>query len=111
MIIPPGTIADPFRPLNGPEQLKAGSFDANKVRAINLLMDEGKDRVDLTGLGKLNEGLVSFQGMGTTEVRYIDPAGRSVVDRWQRIDVGHSDKYEARCRKCFVPHADAPTPP
>ena len=26
------------------------------------------------------------------------------------VEVGASDKYEARCRKCFVPHADAPTP-
>ena len=25
------------------------------------------------------------------------------------VDVGASDKYEARCRKCFVPHSDAPT--
>ena len=25
------------------------------------------------------------------------------------VEVGASDKYEARCRKCFVPHADAPT--
>jgi len=26
-----------------------------------------------------------------------------------RVEVGASDKYEARCRKCFVPHSDAPT--
>ena len=26
-----------------------------------------------------------------------------------RVEVGASDKYEARCRQCFVPHADAPT--
>lgn len=26
-----------------------------------------------------------------------------------RVEVGASDKYEARCRKCFVPHADTPT--
>jgi thymidine kinase len=25
------------------------------------------------------------------------------------VEVGASDKYEARCRKCFVPHADTPT--
>ena len=25
------------------------------------------------------------------------------------VEVGASDKYEARCRKCFVPHADSPT--
>ena len=27
----------------------------------------------------------------------------------ERVAVGASDKYEARCRDCFVPHADAPT--
>jgi thymidine kinase len=27
----------------------------------------------------------------------------------ERVEVGASDKYEARCRRCFVPHADAPT--
>ena len=27
----------------------------------------------------------------------------------ERVAVGASDKYEARCRQCFVPHADAPT--
>ena len=27
----------------------------------------------------------------------------------EQVEVGASDKYEARCRTCFVPHADAPT--
>jgi thymidine kinase len=27
----------------------------------------------------------------------------------ERVAVGASDKYEARCRACFIPHADAPT--
>ena len=30
-------------------------------------------------------------------------------DSSKRVEVGASDKYEARCRKCFVPHSDAPT--
>jgi len=30
-------------------------------------------------------------------------------DSTARVEVGASDKYEARCRDCFVPHADAPT--
>ena len=30
-------------------------------------------------------------------------------DSEERVAVGASDKYEARCRRCFVPHADAPT--
>lgn len=25
------------------------------------------------------------------------------------VEVGAADKYEARCRRCFVPHADTPT--
>ena len=32
------------------------------------------------------------------------------VESDSRVEVGAADKYEARCRKCFVPHADAPTP-
>src|SRR5690606_39108717 len=32
------------------------------------------------------------------------------VESDERVEVGAADKYEARCRKCFVPHADAPTP-
>jgi thymidine kinase len=27
----------------------------------------------------------------------------------ERVAVGATGMYEARCRKCFVPHADAPT--
>ena len=27
----------------------------------------------------------------------------------ERVAVGAADKYEARCRRCFVPHVDAPT--
>ena len=30
-------------------------------------------------------------------------------NRTARVEVGASDKYEARCRKCFVPHSDTPT--
>ncbi|HJT67324.1 MAG TPA: thymidine kinase [Pyrinomonadaceae bacterium] len=30
-------------------------------------------------------------------------------DSDERVAVGAADKYEARCRRCFVPHADAPT--
>jgi thymidine kinase len=27
----------------------------------------------------------------------------------ERVAVGGEGMYEARCRKCFVPHADSPT--
>lgn len=33
------------------------------------------------------------------------------VESEARVEVGAADKYEARCRKCFIPHADAPTSP
>ncbi|MGE3467717.1 MAG: thymidine kinase, partial [Pyrinomonadaceae bacterium] len=32
------------------------------------------------------------------------------VESEARVEVGAADKYEARCRQCFIPHADAPTP-
>ena len=31
------------------------------------------------------------------------------VESDSRVEVGASDKYEARCRQCFVPHADKPS--
>ncbi len=32
-----------------------------------------------------------------------------IVEVEGRVVVGAADAYEARCRRCFVPHADAPT--
>jgi thymidine kinase len=31
------------------------------------------------------------------------------VESESRVEVGASDKYEARCRRCFVPHSDSAT--
>ncbi len=44
-------------------------------------------------------------------VRCGQPANYSqrIVEAAGRVVVGASDAYEARCRRCFVPHADAPT--
>ncbi|MCP9493082.1 MAG: thymidine kinase [Pyrinomonadaceae bacterium MAG19_C2-C3] len=44
-------------------------------------------------------------------VRCGQPANYSqrIVESEERVAVGASDMYEARCRRCFVPHADAPT--
>ena len=44
-------------------------------------------------------------------VRCGQPANYSqrIVEVEGRVVVGASDAYEARCRRCFVPHADAPT--
>jgi thymidine kinase len=44
-------------------------------------------------------------------VRCGQPANYSqrTFDSEELVAVGASDRYEARCRRCFVPHADAPT--
>ncbi len=44
-------------------------------------------------------------------VRCGQPANYSqrTVETKERVAVGASDMYEARCRRCFVPHADVPT--
>ncbi|MBA3241913.1 MAG: thymidine kinase [Acidobacteria bacterium] len=44
-------------------------------------------------------------------VRCGQPANFSqrIAEVEGRVVVGASDTYEARCRRCFVPHADAPT--
>jgi len=44
-------------------------------------------------------------------VRCGQPANYSqrIVEREERVAVGAADMYEARCRRCFVPHADTPT--
>jgi thymidine kinase len=44
-------------------------------------------------------------------VRCGQPANYSqrIVEVEGRVVVGASEAYEARCRRCFVPHADAPT--
>ena len=44
-------------------------------------------------------------------VRCGQPANYSqrIVDVEGQVVVGAANEYEARCRRCFVPHADAPT--
>lgn len=44
-------------------------------------------------------------------VRCGQPANYSqrTFDSEERVAVGAGNMYEARCRRCFVPHADAPT--
>src|ERR1051326_9560320 len=44
-------------------------------------------------------------------VRCGQPANYSqrTFESEERVAVGAGDRYEARCRRCFVPHADAPT--
>ena len=44
-------------------------------------------------------------------VRCGQPANYSqrIFESEERVAVGAAGMYEARCRQCFVPHADAPT--
>jgi thymidine kinase len=44
-------------------------------------------------------------------VRCGQPANYSqrIINVEGQVVVGAGDSYEARCRRCFVPHADAPT--
>ncbi len=44
-------------------------------------------------------------------VRCGQPANYSqrIFESEERVAVGAGNMYEARCRRCFVPHADAPT--
>jgi thymidine kinase len=44
-------------------------------------------------------------------VRCGEPANYSqrIIEAEGQVVVGASDAYEARCRRCFVPHADRPT--
>jgi len=97
-------------------------FDMQIVDAVNALANRGV-RVIIAGLdqdfmGKPFEPmpqLLSIAEFITKThaicVRCGETANYSqrTVESEARVEVGASDKYEARCRKCFVPHADAPT--
>jgi len=97
-------------------------FDMAIVDAVNSLAEQGK-RVIVAGLDQDYTGkpfepmpqLLSVAEFITKThaicVRCGGTANYSqrTVESDARVEVGASDKYEARCRKCFVPHADAPT--
>lgn len=97
-------------------------FDMALVDVVNRLAAEGK-RVIIAGLDQDYTGrpfepmpqLLSIAEFITKThaicVRCGSTANYSqrTVESDARVEVGASDKYEARCRKCFVPHADAPT--
>ena len=98
-------------------------FDMALVDAVNKLACEGK-RVIIAGLDQDYTGkpfepmpqLLSVAEFITKThaicVRCGSTANYSqrTVESDARVEVGASDKYEARCRKCFVPHSDTPTP-
>jgi len=97
-------------------------FDMEIVEAVNRLAREGK-RVIIAGLDQDYTGkpfepmpqLLSIAEFITkTHAICVKCGGTAnysqrTVESEERVEVGASDKYEARCRKCFVPHSDAPT--
>src|SRR5580765_4009382 len=97
-------------------------FDQDLPTVVNELADRGK-RVSVAGLdqdylGKPFEPMPQLLAIAEyiTKTHAIcmkcgQPANYSqrTFESEERVAVGASDKYEARCRACFVPHADAPT--
>ncbi|HEY0659416.1 MAG TPA: thymidine kinase [Pyrinomonadaceae bacterium] len=97
-------------------------FDAAIVEAVNQLANDGK-RVIIAGLDQDYTGkpfepmpqLLSVAEFITKTHAICVKCGNTAnysqrtSDSKERVEVGASDKYEARCRKCFVPHSDAPT--
>lgn len=97
-------------------------FDMGLVDAVNELARNGR-RVIIAGLDQDYTGrpfepmpqLLSVAEFITKTHAICVKCGSTAnysqrtVESEERVEVGASDKYEARCRKCFVPHADAPT--
>jgi thymidine kinase len=97
-------------------------FDNELVSVVNQLAGKGI-RVIVAGLdqdytGKPWEPMPQLLAVAEyiTKTHAIcmkcgQPANYSqrTVESEERVAVGASDMYEARCRRCFVPHADAPT--
>lgn len=97
-------------------------FDAAIIEAVNQLAANGK-RVIVAGLDQDYTGkpfdpmpqLLSIAEFITKTHAICVKCGATAnysqrtVESEARVEVGAADKYEARCRKCFVPHADAPT--
>lgn len=97
-------------------------FDEAIIDAVNQLAGDGK-RVIVAGLDQDFKG-TPFEPMPRllaiaefiTKIHAICVKCGATANFTQRtvesdalVEVGAADKYEARCRKCFVPHADAPT--
>jgi len=97
-------------------------FDMEIVDAVNGLARSGR-RVIVAGLDQDYTGkpfepmpqLLSIAEFITkTHAICVKCGGTAnysqrTVESEARVEVGASDKYEARCRRCFVPHADPPT--
>ncbi|HST53008.1 MAG TPA: thymidine kinase [Pyrinomonadaceae bacterium] len=97
-------------------------FDNELVSVVNTLAGRGL-RVIVAGLDQDYTGrpfepmpqlLAVAEYITKTHaicVRCGQPANYSqrIVEVEGQVVVGAGDAYEARCRRCFVPHADAPT--
>ncbi len=97
-------------------------FDADLVNAVNELAQRGL-RVIVAGLdqdytGKPFEPMPQLLAIAeyitkthAICVRCGQTANYSqrTFESEERVAVGAGGMYEARCRRCFVPHADAPT--
>lgn len=97
-------------------------FDAGLIDAANALATRGK-RVIIAGLDQDYTGkpfepmpqLLCIAEFITKTHAICVKCGSTAnysqrtVESDARVEVGASDKYEARCRQCFVPHADSPT--
>ncbi len=98
-------------------------FDREIIEAVNKLANDGK-RVIIAGLdqdytGKPFEPMPQLLSIAEfiTKTHAICVKCGETANYSQRtfeseelVEVGASGKYEARCRQCFVPHSDAPTP-
>jgi thymidine kinase len=101
---------------------EAQFFDMALIDAVNNLALGGK-RVIIAGLDQDYTGrpfepmpqLLSIAEFITKTHAICVKCGSTAnysqrtVESDVRVEVGAADKYEARCRQCFVPHADAPT--
>jgi thymidine kinase len=97
-------------------------FDEGLVPAVNQMANGGV-RVIIAGLdqdytGKPFEPMPQLLAIAEfiTKTHAICVACGDTANYSQRtfesdarVEVGASGKYEARCRKCFVPHSDKPT--
>ncbi|MDX6288728.1 MAG: thymidine kinase, partial [Blastocatellia bacterium] len=101
---------------------EAQFFDNELIQVVNELAEQGK-RVIVAGLdqdytGKPWEPMPQLLAVAEyiTKTHAIcvkcgQPANYSqrIFESEERVAVGATGMYEARCRQCFVPHADAPT--
>ncbi|MDT5270636.1 MAG: thymidine kinase [Acidobacteriota bacterium] len=113
-------LLDPATEVVGIDE--AQFFDNDLVDVANQLAERGV-RVIIAGLDQDYTGrpfepmpqlLAVAEYITKTHaicVRCGQPANYSqrIVEVEGQVVVGAGDAYEARCRRCFVPHADAPT--